>query len=92
MTFHSVHNLTYTALYCVLGKVSIRNILNRNMFRNRKIERNSSLVDDDKSDKTVKIVDIQRLIKLKSGQVERYKSNVDSKTRSLCLPQSIQSP
>ena len=43
------------------------------MLRNKKIEKNSSLVDDDnglcKTDKTVKIVDIQRLIKLRSGQV-----------------------
>ena len=43
------------------------------MFGNKKIERNSALVDDDtglcKTDKTVKIVDIQRLIKLRSGQV-----------------------
>ena len=45
------------------------------MLRNKKIERNPSLVDDDNglsTDKTVKIVDIQRLIKLRSGQV-RYK-------------------
>ena len=43
------------------------------MLRNKKIERNSSLVDDDNglcTDKTVKIVDIQRLIKLRSGQVD----------------------
>ena len=43
------------------------------MSRNKNFERNSSLVDDDndlcQKDKTVKIVDIQRLIKLRSGQV-----------------------
>ena len=46
------------------------------MSRNKNFERNSSLVDGDndlcQNDKTVKIVDIQRLIKLRSGQVNRY--------------------
>ena len=45
------------------------------MLRNKKIERSPSLVYDDgglcKTDKTVKIIDIQRLIKLRSGQVCR---------------------
>ena len=41
------------------------------MFRNKKSKENSRLQDneDNASDKRVKIVDIQRLIKLKSGQV-----------------------
>ena len=43
------------------------------MFRNKKSKENSRLKDneDNTSDKRVKIVDIQRLIKLKSGQVVR---------------------
>ena len=43
----------------------------RIMFRNKKSTENSTLQDntDNPSDKRVKIVDIQRLIKLKSGQV-----------------------